>query len=182
MSRRPVKSGWHPPLDPHDAALWEDVKKTVRRLPKAARKKEKLAVSTSRLEKPAPAPVRLEKKSIVKKAVTNAAPAVIDRMTMRKIKKGRVKIDDTLDLHGMRQEAAHRALEGFIHAAQKRGCKTVLIITGKGDRFAKSEGILRKEVPRWLKETDLRHKISGISKAAASHGGEGAFYLRLRKL
>jgi len=188
MSRRPPSKAWHPPLKPDDVALWEDVKKTVKRLPKKAAAKEKPA--PPKADKEPPKPLRLEKKAAGKKpAVRMTAPMpqpqppqVFDRTTLRKIKSGRIRVDDTLDLHGMRQEAAHRALTGFIGSAQQHGYKLVLVITGKGGRFSKSEeGVLRQQLPRWLKETDLSRKVLSFSKASVAHGGDGAFYVRLRK-
>jgi DNA-nicking Smr family endonuclease len=114
----------------------------------------------------------------------SAPVSSFDRVTLRKIKSGRLKIEDSIDLHGMRQEGAHRVLESFILGAYAHGIKLVLVITGKGDRFSgkKGEGgVLKKYVPLWLKETNLRHIVLGFSKASIAHGGEGAFYVRLRK-
>jgi DNA-nicking Smr family endonuclease len=186
MSRKPpLKQNWHPPLNPNDVALWEDIKKTVKRLPKAAPKKEKLVVAEACKEKPEVSAPNLEKKPVAKtaKPYTPSAPSsAFDRATLRKIKTGRIAIDDRLDLHGMRQDAAHRALTGFIFSAHRHGYKLVLVITGKGDRFSKSEGVLRAQLPRWLKETELSRAVLSFSKASIPHGGEGAFYVRLRKL
>jgi DNA-nicking Smr family endonuclease len=182
----PPRPDWHPPLDPADVAMWEDVKKTVKRLPKAVVQKENPALVKARREKSEPAPLTFEKKVAEKKPPPKIAmPAVLtgfDRTSLRRIKSGRVKIDDSLDLHGLNQNAAHRALTGFISSAQRRGCKLVLVITGKGDRFSKSEGVLRSQLPRWLKETELSGAILSFSKASVAHGGEGAFYVQLRKI
>jgi DNA-nicking Smr family endonuclease len=175
----PTRANWHPPLEPEDAALWEAVKKTVKRLSKAKPEKP-LAIKAAR-QKPEILPPK-PAKSIALKATAPSAPTPsFDRTSLRKIKSGKIRIDERLDLHGLRQDAAQRVLESFIASAQLRGCKLLLVITGKGDRFAKTEGVLRKQVPRWLKETNLSGKVLSFSKAAAAHGGEGAFYVRLRK-
>jgi DNA-nicking Smr family endonuclease len=181
MSRKPPKPNWHPQLKLDDAALWEDVKKTVKRLPKSAVQKEKLNATEKAKEKIEAVPLKLEKKAAPKIAEPLLPSTSFDRMTLRKIKSGRIGIDDTLDLHGLSQEAAHRALEAFIFHACRRGFKLVLVITGKGDRFSTSEGVLRGQLPRWLKETELRRAVLGFNKASTSHGGDGAFYVRLRK-
>lgn len=181
MARPPSKPNWHPPLKLDDAALWEDVKKTVKRLPKGAVQKEKPDAAKHVKEKIEITPLKLEKKPAPKIAAPLSPSASFDRVTLRKIKNGRIGIDDTLDLHGLRQDAAHRALDHFIFSARRRGFKLVLVITGKGGRFLKSEGVLRSQVPRWLKETELRHAILSFAKASAAHGGEGAYYVRLRK-
>ncbi|VAW10984.1 hypothetical protein MNBD_ALPHA09-1151, partial [hydrothermal vent metagenome] len=48
------------------------------------------------------------------------------------MRRGRIDVDGTLDLHGMTQSHAHMALRGFLIAAQARGDRLVLVITGKG--------------------------------------------------
>jgi len=106
----------------------------------------------------------------------------------RKLQRGHIEIDGTLDLHGMRQVEAHAALQRFIHARVARGDRTVLVITGKGlkklDRDAAvivEAGVLRSMLPIWLSEPGLAPMVAGWDPAAQSHGGEGAFYVRLRR-
>ena len=179
--RRPVKPqkpNWHPPLDPEDAALWEDVKKTVRRLQKTRTAEKSQPAKAPKLKLQA---FRPDEKALPKTAAALKPASTFDRLTLRKIKSGKISIDDRLDLHGLNQEAAQRRLEAFILSAQQRELKLVLVITGKGDRFSKKEGILRQQLPRWLKETQMHRAILSFSKAAITHGGEGAFYVRLRK-
>ena len=85
-----------------------------------------------------------------------------------------------LDLHGLRQDEAHRALARFIAAARAKGETSVLIVTGKGGPGR--ESVLRANLPRWLAEPEFKSQILGMSPAHGAHGGDGAFYLRLRKL
>ncbi|MES2905772.1 MAG: Smr/MutS family protein [Pseudomonadota bacterium] len=185
MSKPPRDKSWHPPLDADDAALWEDVKKSVKRLrPGETRLLVKAKAKTPPKPKlPLIKPEKIETKPpLIKKPAIAVEPAEqFDRMTLRKIKTGRVKVDDSIDLHGLRQDTAHRALESFIFNARERGYKLVLVVTGKGNRFNKGEGVLKTQVPRWLKEGDLSRAVIGFSKAAQSHGGDGAFYVRLKK-
>ena len=96
--------------------------------------------------------------------------------------RGAVDIDARLDLHGLRQDAAHRALRSFIVGAQSRGARIVLVITGKG-RTGEGEdaGVLRRAVPRWLEAPDLRPLVVGVSVAHRSHGGDGALYVQVRR-
>lgn len=118
--------------------------------------------------------------------------ADFDRKAVRRIRSGRIEIEARIDLHGMRQDEAHRALRSFLTGCQARGLRWVLVITGKGraqsdgDRvstpFYESDerGVLRRSVPRWLAEPDLRHMVVSYTTAALHHGGEGALYIRLR--
>lgn len=110
----------------------------------------------------------------------------IDPKTKRRLSRGRMSIDATLDLHGMRQHEAHGALSHFIASAYARGLRSLLVITGKGVRrtdFAQFEqkGVLRYRVPQWLEEPHVRSMIAGTEAAGQSHGGEGALYIRLKR-
>ncbi len=104
----------------------------------------------------------------------------IDHRTRVKIKRGRLEVDAKLDLHGLRQEEAQRALNGFLRRAQADGAKVVIIVTGKG--LTRDEGgVLRRVVPMWLQSPHLRDLVVGFGEAARHHGGEGALYVRIRR-
>ncbi len=103
----------------------------------------------------------------------------------RRVRRGQVPIDADIDLHGMRQHEARAALSRFILARAARGNRTVLVITGKGLKKTgygalSEQGVLRHLLPRWLNEADLKPFIAGWEVSARHHGGEGAFYVRLR--
>jgi len=104
--------------------------------------------------------------------------AGVDRATADRVKQGRYPVAGRLDLHGMTQAEAHRALAGFIGRARAAGKRCVLVITGHG-RI--SGGVLKAAVPRWLAEPELRRHILAIAPARPQHGGDGALYLLLRK-
>ncbi|SET38484.1 Smr/MutS family protein [Oceanicella actignis] len=121
------------------------------------------------------------------------APAEgLDRRTARRLRAGRREPEARLDLHGMTAERAHAALTGFVRASRMRGLRCVLIITGKGGRarcagedapfMAPAEGVLRRAAPRWLRAGPLAGMVVGIYPAHRRHGGEGAFYVYLKKL
>lgn len=86
--------------------------------------------------------------------------------------------DGRLDLHGMTQEAAHAALDGFIRAMYARGRRQLLVITGKGPG---GDGVLKRAVPQWLNGEALRPMLLGFDYAPAKQGGEGALSVLLRK-
>lgn len=112
----------------------------------------------------------------------------------RKLRSGRIDIEARIDLHGMRQQEAHGALRSFLLLSHARGLRWVMVITGKGT-FARDEaqdqggqgdwhspprGILRRNVPMWLAEPELRSVVVSFTTAAVHHGGEGALYIQLR--
>lgn len=105
----------------------------------------------------------------------------LDRLTQRKISKGRLPLEARIDLHGMRQDEAHGLLLSFLRRAHASGIRYVLIITGKGRSLA-SDGVLRRSVPSWFATAPFRDLVSGYEDAARNHGGEGALYVRLRRL
>lgn len=112
--------------------------------------------------------------------------APLDRRLRQRVARGSVGIDRRLDLHGLTQDEAHHALLHFVRTAQADGAKLVLVITGKGSRsrdvaLGADRGVLRRLVPLWLKEPALRGIVLGFEAAHASHGGDGALYVRLRR-
>lgn len=110
-----------------------------------------------------------------------AAPlAEIDHRTRSKIKRGRLDVDAKLDLHGLRQAEAQRALTSFLRRAQADGAKIAIVVTGKGDSRGEG-GVLRRLAPLWLEAPNLRDVVVGFGEAARHHGGEGALYVRIRR-
>ncbi len=105
--------------------------------------------------------------------------AGVDRATAERLKRGRYPVDAHLDLHGMTQAEAHRALAGFIGGSRARGRRCLLVITGHGRM---SGGILKAAVPRWLGDAELRRHVLAIAPAQPGAGGSGALYVLLRRL
>ena len=152
---------------PDDAALWQDAVRSVDPL---------------RRRRPPPLP-----RSGVAPA-ENGAPrreppasgrfSGVDRATAERLKRGLRPIEARLDLHGMTQVQAYRALGEFVREASAVGRRSLLVITGRGtDR----PGILRSSVPRWLDEGELRRQILAVAAARPRHGGAGALYVLLRR-
>jgi DNA-nicking Smr family endonuclease len=114
-------------------------------------------------------------------------PGVLEPGMRRRLMRGHIEIDATLDLHGLHQDEARSALGRFVPARAARGDRTLLIITGKGlkktdDLQILDRGVLRAMLPVWLSEPPLAPYIAGWNSAAQGHGGEGAFYVRLRRV
>ena len=108
------------------------------------------------------------------------------RTDERKLKRGTVEIGGRIDLHGMTRDEAHRAARRFLFAMAAQGARMALVITGKGrskdlGRGESSDGVLRGEFPRWLAEGTLARSVLAWRPAAPRHGGDGAFYVLLRR-
>lgn len=117
------------------------------------------------------------------KAKPTPAPiaAHLDKPVYRKIAKGRVAIDSQLDLHNMTQAQAIARLQSFLYRAHELGHRHVLVITGKGGSPT-SEGVLKRMLPIWLNTPAFASIVNGYQSASRSHGGDGAFYVRLRRM
>ena len=105
-----------------------------------------------------------------------AAPG-LDKRTAQRMRRGQMPIEGRLDLHGMTQDGAYRALGAFLAEAQGAGKRCVMVITGKGLSPDGSIGVLRAAVPRWLNEPGLRGRILSFSHARPRDGGTGALYV-----
>ena len=174
-------------LSGEELALWESVAKQTKPLRKKARLPKISAETPAELEEIEKSP-RMVKPTVEprKIIVAPAAPpplAPIGRRERSQLSRGRKDIDARLDLHGMTQTRAHRALLNFLLHAHDNGMTFVLVITGKGRTTgADSErGILRRHVPQWLGLPEFRNLVVGFEEAHIGHGGEGALYVRVRR-
>ena len=171
-------------LSDEERQLWDSVARQVkplRKSPRLGRPHEAAAAV------PAAAPaIPLRPPSPVKISPPpkpQAPPlALIGRRERAQLSRGKKEIDARIDLHGMTQTRAHRALFGFLQRAHHEGFSFVLVITGKGKIGAESErGVLRRQVPQWLALPEFRTLVVGFEEAHIGHGGEGALYVRVRR-
>jgi DNA-nicking Smr family endonuclease len=104
-----------------------------------------------------------------------------DRRTLDRLRRGQLRPEARIDLHGMTQDTAHAALAGFVVRAQAEGRRCVLVVTGKGSVGA-GGGVLRNAAPGWLNAPRLRPRVVAFAEAAPRDGGAGALYVLLRRL
>jgi DNA-nicking Smr family endonuclease len=166
---------------PEERALFEsalrDAKDLKKSAAKAARKKGSMPVAILP-KKPAP-PARI--------------PAGLDGRTADRLRRGQLTPEATLDLHGLTEADAHRALVTFLRTAHVRGVRLALVVTGKGtmrnlddepfdlELDGSKRGVLKRMTPRWLKEPELVRFVADTRPAHIRHGGAGALYVYLRK-
>jgi DNA-nicking Smr family endonuclease len=173
-------------LSEDERALWESVAKQTKPL----RKKPRTASATTSPDAQAPtansaAPLKPRPSPQMPRAPKPEAPplAPLGRRERSQLSRGRKEIDARLDLHGMTQARAHRALSNFLQSAHRDGFTFVLVITGKGRTTGpeSERGILRRQVPQWLSLPEFRSLVVGFDEAHIGHGGEGALYVRIRR-
>jgi DNA-nicking Smr family endonuclease len=181
-------------LSPDERSLWRDVARSVTPLPK--RRVEDLDDTAHAA--PLPDKPKLKSNPDKTKSRTAAAvlplpaapvtppprqePAPLGRKARRRLARGSDAIDGRLDLHGMTQAQAHDALLRFLRRSREHGARVVLVITGKGGRGAQGEGVLKRQVPMWLRLPEFRDCVVGSDPAGIGHGGEGAMYIRVRRV
>lgn len=173
------------PLRDDERKLWSAVARSVKPL-KPGRAEDP---SASEPPKPDEPPVRLASATSPPprpKPKSGPPPlAPLGRRVRQRLGRGTEPIDRRIDLHGMTQREAHDALVHVLRSAQASGAKTVLVITGKGARAGRDplaeRGVLRRLVPQWLGQPELRAIVLGFEPAGVGHGGEGALYVRLRR-
>ncbi|MEM7722640.1 MAG: Smr/MutS family protein [Pseudomonadota bacterium] len=115
------------------------------------------------------------------------APVRMDHGLHKKMLRGKLKPEGRIDLHGKTLSEAHPALTHFILDAYDAGKRLVLVITGKGkDRDHEGpipirRGVLRHQVPGWLQAPPLGVLVLDVRAAHQRHGGEGAYYVYLKR-
>jgi DNA-nicking Smr family endonuclease len=125
-----------------------------------------------------PAPVATPRGNAPPREIAvGAQPAGLDAKRWTALRRGRLKPERTLDLHGMRAADAHAAVRAFVPLAQEAGFRCVAIVTGKGS--SADGGVLRRELPHWLNAPELRPRILAAAHPHAAN--TGAVHLLLRR-
>ncbi|MBA3940367.1 MAG: DNA mismatch repair protein MutS [Sphingopyxis sp.] len=183
-------------LDPDEAALWKKVAATVKPLPGAPTPLAPKAPPTVRPPKPAP-------RSTAVPAAAPRAPAALPpprrtfaRATLdghwdRRLRKGLVRPDISIDLHGHSLASAQALLDDAIGRALLRGARVLLVVAGRlrpgAERLPvmhgdpRPRGAIRASLPDWLAVSPYADQIVALRPAHISHGGAGAVYVILRR-
>tara|TARA_A200000113_G_C8853171_1_gene350927 strand:- start:658 stop:1218 length:561 start_codon:yes stop_codon:yes gene_type:complete len=172
-----------------DAALWAWLTQDVKPL-----KKDRKS-----LNPPEPSPV--EKTKIIAQPIAQRPPPhkqepsrnkqihktskELDKRTDDRLRKGQLPIEGIIDLHGLSKEQAHYSLKNFILKMHAQNKRSLLVITGKGqknrDPLAPHDGVIKKSLPFWFNESPFDHIVLKHYSAKPKDGGSGAFYVYLRR-
>jgi len=184
MEKPERKASRSRPLARHEQELWEQVTRHVKPMrPRPIREAGSTGASEGAKSTSGPVHARTAAPTPHSSQLKPLAP--VEPNVRRRLSRGQSSPEAKIDLHGMRQAEAHAALRAFIHRAHADGVRLVLVVTGKGrpDHGVmqhEERGVLRRSVPHWLSAPDLRSAVLGFEEASRRHGGEGAFYVRLR--
>jgi len=162
---------------------WEDFKKTVRPL-----KERKRYIDIPRKNKTTKSKDENPFREACEKLEIKVSDdwGSLEKNTLKKILKGKIKVSRILDLHGNRLVEAKRLVFEFIDYNHKEQNRLLLIISGKGERLSVSDGWqgvgkIKKNLPDWLNSMALSDKILWFDHAPSNKGGKGAFLVYLRK-
>ncbi len=184
-------------LDPDESALWKKVAATVKPLPKAKAPLAPTAPPTIRPPLPTPrstapraAPAPNPPARLPPPRRTHSA-ATLDGHWDRRLRKGLVRPDLSIDLHGHTLASAQALLDDAIGRALLRGARVLLVVAGRlrpgADRLPQMHGLprprgaIRASLPDWLAASRYADQIVALRPAHISHGGAGAVYVILRR-
>ena len=162
----------------NDEALWRQETQDVKPLNQKSSIKELKPLKIKEKNKKAD---RLVLKEDLAKTPEKPRSNDIDARTLQRLKRGQIKIEARLDLHGMNRHQAYDALYPFLSQAQNTGKRCVLVITGKGQKGYEMQGILRNALPEFLSEPRYNPIVLTHAPAQPRDGGTGAFYIYLRR-
>ena len=99
--------------------------------------------------------------------------------TLKKLRQGKLAIDNQIDLHGMTVNEARDYLLEFLGECEVDGSRVLLIVHGKGYSSPGAKPVIKPMVNRWLREVD---NVLAFVSAKPPDGGTGAVYVLLRKV
>jgi len=169
-------------LSADEAALWARVMATVTPLaPRATPAVEDAPAAPARkiatpIRRPVPTPPSVK---------ASVPGTTLDASWDRRLARGSVEPDATIDLHGHTLTSAYRLLDDALDRARLRGDRVILLVTGKppqpDSERPHARGAIRAAVGDWLQASRHAGAIAAVRGASPRHGGAGALYIVLRR-
>jgi DNA-nicking Smr family endonuclease len=98
--------------------------------------------------------------------------------TLKKLRQGRLEVEEDIDLHGMTVDAARTYLRDFLSECEATGTRVIRIVHGKGYR-SQGAPVIKGMVNRWLRELPM---VLAFHSAIPAEGGTGAVVVLLKKI
>lgn len=172
-----------PQIESEDETFWEETTREVKRIKTVERDLSKPEYELRKIQPTVNvfAVYQGEDLSSLKAGET----ANIDSNTIKRFKRGEIRIEARLDLHGQVVNDAYDMVEKFIHNSYQFGRRCVQIITGKGrhreDELFAPKGVLKDLVPQWLNNDNIRPLVLTFDYSLPKDGGDGALTVLLRR-
>ncbi len=167
-------------LTAHENAMWARVAATVRPIGGKARVEAPLPSLPPTPTPSAPREIaRLPESPPLRRPTLPVTAATLDGGWDQRLRRGQIRPDRVIDLHGYTLADAHAVLAMALDDAAVDGARVILVITGKGRHDRPSR--IKAELADWLESGTFRHRIAALRPAHPRHGGGGAYYLILRR-
>ncbi|MCP4355193.1 MAG: hypothetical protein GY793_06095 [Proteobacteria bacterium] len=101
----------------------------------------------------------------------------VDKRILNKLKRGQIRYQGVLDLHGLTLENAKQRLCVFLQNSYNQNKRCVLVVHGKGMSEKSKIGKIKNQIPFWLEEMPF---ILSFCSAVPKDGGTGALYILLK--
>lgn len=175
-------------LTPEESAIWQRVRASVRPIERRIVAEASMADLVAGDLKP----MKRIKGRVPAPLMPPASPqrAVVSTNTLdggwdKRLSRGAISPDRTIDLHGHSLASAHAALDHGIAAAIANGDRVILLVTGKPPRPESerphARGAIRAAIGDWLAGSRHAGRIAAVRAAHPRHGGTGALYVILRR-
>lgn len=172
-------------LDPEEARLWARVVESVRPLdPSAKRLVAPSVAAEAGTWEAVPRPPGLRRGATPPPPPAKPSPGTtLDGGWDRRLGRGLVAPDATLDLHGHNLATAYDLLDRRLDEAIRAGARLLLLVTGKAPAPGRGagRGAIRAAVGDWLHASRHAGRIAAVRNAHPRHGGSGALYIVLRR-
>jgi DNA-nicking Smr family endonuclease len=171
-------------LNPDEARLWAKVVESVRPLDGVAMLTAPAEAGAEEAPKPGPGLRRGAPPPPPPAPPARKPPGeTLDGTWDRRLGRGLVSPDATVDLHGHNLATAYDLLDRRLEQAVGSGARLMLLVTGKapGAERPVKRGAIRAAVGDWLHASRHSDRIAAVRNAHPRHGGAGALYIVLRR-
>jgi len=174
-------------LSPDEAEIWAKVAASVRRMEKTPATASEIPSSPQRrlgsIAVASSGPAKSQEPWAPASAGATRLGETLDGGWDRRLRRGTVQPERSIDLHGHTLASAHKVLDQALERAVADDVRVLLVVTGKPPRdpAPHRRGLIRASIGDWLAASRHAPRIAAVRNAHPRHGGTGALYLILRR-